>query len=421
MRQTEGGHIQSLEAILLSFVTERQHDKGMFSKSISEVARSWESYRSGKKTNREHPMHKLVVDEIPEVLESWTSNSHKYKFVGSDGQGNILRTPWFATLNLEVTDSATKGYYLVYLMSADLKTLVLTIGFGAYQFEKQYGRGKRFFDALETAVVNMKVNSAHLVSKSLLETKTRTNIGPVSLDKSGDFHLRAYEKCSIYGLSYDINKLPSETELKRDYQEYVNLYDSMSDSLLLADVDSYVYEAIDEQEIKSEVQLTGFEPRVFKKRKSGSSTNGNSGSRRYSKKSDKVGKLGEEIVFEFEKKKLINENRRDLADRVNWHREDAGSRTPGWDITSYNKNGQEIYIEVKASESQKINDVELTIKEWIQAEKNIESNQYMVYLVSDVFSNPIIEVIENPALMVKKGQLTLSIARYQLLLGVKVD
>jgi len=393
----------------------------MLSTYIPELARSWEPYRTGKTTNKEHPMHKLVVDEIPEVLESWTLNKSKYKFVGSDGQGNILRTPWFATLNLEVTDSATKGYYLVYLISADLKTLVLAIGFGAYQFEKQYGRGKKFFDALGTAVVNMKINSAHLVSKSLIETKTRTNIGPVLLDESGDYHLRAYEKCSIYSLSYEINNLPSEAELKRDYLEYVNLYDSMSESLLLADVDSYVYESIDEQEIKSEVQLAVFEPRVFKKRKSDATDGSNSGSRRYSKKSDKVGKLGEEIVVEFEKKKLIKENRPDLAAKVNWHREDAGNRTPGWDITSFDKNGQELYIEVKASEGQKISDVELTINEWVQAKTNIENDKYKVYLVSDVFSNPVIEIINNPASMVEQGLLTLNVARYQLLLGKREE
>ena len=394
----------------------------MFSTSITEVAQSWVTYRSGKTTNKEHPMHKLVVDDIPEVLESWTLNGAKYKFVGSDGRGNILRTPWFATLNLEVTDSATKGYYLVYLISADLKTLVLAIGFGAYQFEKQYGRGKKFFDALGTAVANMKINSAHLVPKSLIETKTRTNVGPVLLDDSGDYHLRAYEKCSIYSLSYDINNLPSEAELKRDYLEYVNLYDSMSESLLLADVDSYVYESLDEQEIKSEVQLAVFEPRVFKKRKSDSYSISSDGSfRRYSKKSDKVGKLGEEIVLDFERNKLIKEHRPDLAARVNWHREDAGNRTPGWDITSFDKHGQELYIEVKASEAKKIGDVELTINEWIQAEKNIENNRYKVYLVSDVLSSPIIEVIDNPALMVKRGQLMLNVARYQLLLGVRVD
>jgi hypothetical protein len=309
----------------------------------------------------------------------------------------------------------------VYLISADLKTIVLALGFGATQFEKQYGRGKKFFDAVGTAVENMKINSAHLVSKSLIETKARTNIKPVLLDESGDFHLRAYEKCSIYSLSYDINNLPSEEELKRDYREYVDLYDTMSESLLLADVDSYVYESIDEQAVKSEVQLAVFEPRIFKKRRSDSSANSNSGSRRYSKKSDKVGKLGEEIVVDFEKNKLIKENRQDLADQVNWHRDDAGNRTPGWDITSFDKDGQELYIEVKASEGQKISDVELTINEWIQAERNIDNNKYKVYLVSDVFANPIIEIIDNPASMVREGLLTLNVARYQLLLGKRED
>jgi hypothetical protein len=362
-----------------------------------------------------------VVDEIPEVLESWTLNSAKYKFVGSDGQGNILRTPWFATLNLEVTDSATKGYYLVYLISADLKTLVLAIGFGAYQFEKQYGRGKKFFDALGTAVVNMRVNSEHLMAKSLSQTKARTNREPILLDESGDYHLRAYEQCSIYSLSYDINNLPSEAELKRDYLEYVTLYDSMSESLLLADVDSYVYEAIDETNVRSAVQVISFEPRVFKKRKSETGSGSKGNTYRYSKKSDKVGKLGEETVVEFEKAKLNSVNRQDLAAKVNWHREDSVNRTPGWDITSYDENGDEIFIEVKASEGAKISDVELTINEWVQAEKYTGTNKYKIYLVSDVFSNPVIEVLENPAKLVKYGLLTLNIARYQLLLGMREE
>ena len=393
----------------------------MLSTSIAELAQSWEPYRSGKTTNKNHPIHKLVVDEIPEVLESWTLNSAKYKFVGSDGQGNILRTPWFATLNLEVTDSATKGYYLVYLISADLKTLVLAIGFGAYQFEKQYGRGKKFFDALGIAVVNMRVNSEHLMAKSLTQTKPRTNCGPVLLDESGDYHLRAYEQCSIYSLSYDINNLPSEAELKRDYLEYVTLYDSMSESLLLADVDSYVYEAIDETNVRSAVQVISFEPRVFKKRKSETGSGSKGNTYRYSKKSDKVGKLGEETVVEFEKAKLNSVNRQDLAAKVNWHREDSVNRTPGWDITSYDENGNEIFIEVKASEGAKISDVELTINEWVQAEKYTGTNKYKIYLVSDVFSNPVIEVLENPAKLVKDGLLTLNIARYQLLLGMREE
>ena len=389
----------------------------MLTSAIVELSKSWESYRAGKTTKKDHPIHKLVVDEVPEILKSWTPNASKYKFAGSDGQGNILRTPWFATLNLEITDSATKGYYMVYLISSDLKTLVLELGFGATQFETQYGRGKKFNEALGTAVVNMRLNSAHLIDKSLHKTKERTNLIPIVLDDSGDYKLGDYGKCAIYSLVYDVNELPPENELKDDYLEYLNLYDLMSESLLLADVDSYVYESLDESEIKSEVQLKVFEPRIFKKRKLSAGTSGSNISRRYSKKSDKVGKLGEEIVLDFERMKLADANRDDLAAKVNWHREDATNRTPGWDISSYDENGQEIYIEVKSSEGKRINDVELTINEWVQAEENLENGKYRVYLVSDVFSNPVIEIIENPALMVKNEAFTLNIVRYQLELG----
>ena len=389
------------------------------STAVAELSNTWEGYRARKTTQKSHPVHVLVVDEIPSILESWTPDSDKYKFDGSDGKGNILRTPWFAILNLEVTDSATKGYYLVYLISADMKHLVLELGFGAYQFEKQYGRGKKMFASLDTAVVNMRVNSQHLLDRSLGDTRSRVNAQPVELDNSQDFHLTAYEHCSIYSLVYEIGALPTENELKRDYLEFLNLYENMCTSLLLADVDCYVYESIETRNLTSQPELKDFEPRKFKKRKTNSGL-GNSGNQhRYSKKSDKVGKLGEEVVFEWEKKNLIDGGRADLAAKVNWHREDATNRTPGWDVTSYDLEGNEIFIEVKASEGQKISDVELTVNEWIQATKCIENGKYVVYLVSDVFASRVIEKVVNPAKLVADGVLTLNIARYQLQLGIE--
>lgn len=391
----------------------------MLNDAIKLLTESWDAYRSGRTTNKDHFIHKLVVEEIPKMMKECTPNSTRYKFIGSDGQGNILRAPWFATLNLEVTNSATRGYYLVYLLSADLKTLVLEIGFGAQQFERQYGRGKKVFDALQRAVENMKINSEHLIEKSLMNTRKRTNVSPVVLDNSGDYNLRAYEKCAIYSLSYDVANLPSDEDLRSDYLEFLKLYDLMSESLLLAEVDSYVYETISDEVVRPEVQLIKFAPRTFKKRKESTSTSENYNSRRYSKTSDKVGKLGEKLVVEFEKAKLLKIERSDLAARVIWHRELPENRTPGWDVTSFDEQGREIFIEVKSSEGKKISDVELTVNEWYQAESHKETNQYKVYLLSDVFVKPVMEIIDNPARRVQGGELTLNIARYQLLLGVK--
>ena len=86
-------------------------------------------------------------------------------------------------------------------------------------------------------------------------------------------------------------------------------------------------------------------------------------------------------------------------------------------MSSFELAGEEIFIEVKSSEGQKISEVELTINEWFQAEKNSENNKYKIYLVSDVFSNPRIKIVNNPAKLVLENSLELNVARYQLLLG----
>ena len=122
--------------------------------------------------------------------------------------------------------------------------------------------------------------------------------------------------------------------------------------------------------------------------------------------------------FEFEKRKLIAAGMPELAAKVNWHREDEVNRTPGWDITSYNMQGHEIFIEVKASEGKVISDVELTVNEWTEAKKCLENDKYFIYLVTDVFSkHPALESILNPAKLVNKNILNLKIARYQLQLS----
>jgi len=168
-------------------------------------------------------------------------------------------------------------------------------------------------------------------------------------------------------------------------------------------------------EKETQVILRDFVPRQPKKPKSKSKPGKSATSPRYSKKSDIVGKFGEKIVFENEKQKLIDTGKPKFAAKVNWHRDDATNRTPGWDITSYDLNGHKIFIEVKASEGKTINDVELTIKEWTEARKCIENDKYFIYLVTNVFSKkPKIERIKNPAKLVDKKILNLKIIRYQL-------
>ena len=61
----------------------------------------------------------------------------------------------------------------------------------------------------------------------------------------------------------------------------------------------------------------------------------------------RIGKAGEKWVYEYEKQKLINAGRKDLAQKVIWIAENDDSK--GYDIVSYDKDGNEIFIEVKTT------------------------------------------------------------------------
>lgn len=389
----------------------------MLSELVTEVAEKWPAYHSGKRTDKEARVHKLIVNEIPNLLMGWLEKDPMYMCTGSDGQGNLLQAPWFAVFNRNITESAQRGYYVVFLFSEDMSTLTLEIGFGATQFKEKFGTGKEFFAQLDLAVVNMRSNSEHLSKEHLNFSFSRTNKKDVKLDLNGNFNLKSYEKCAIYSIVYEISNLTDEI-LRKDFEEYINLYDAMVESLLLADVDDYVFEQLVVPPQNLETKVTDFQPRVRKvKRTKKEGRNANTNYRR-SKKSDKIGKLGEEWVFNFEKRKLIESGNNLLADKVIWHREYPENRTPGWDITSYDEDGKLKYIEVKSSEGKVINDFVLTSQEWEKARSEIAPD-YFIYLVTDLAKNPNLEIIRNPSEYVLSGKLDLEIESYSLSLYQK--
>jgi hypothetical protein len=380
---------------------------------VQGIRGGWSDYHSNKTTDANSEIHKLVLKEYPLILESWTSDIKKYKFQGSDGQGNIIAAPWIAVFNRDITESASHGYYLVYLFSEDLQRLVLEIGFGATQFQKRYGSGKDFYVALDSSVNNMRINSSHLVSAHLNVSLNETNKTPVLLTHNGDKKLSAYEKCAIYSLTYDLRSLPDDDVLKSHYLEYLSLYEAMAESLLLADVDDYVLETLKVPETK--VSLTDFHlrpaPRKISKSKD---TQSNKGSFRRSKKSDKIGKLGEEFVYNYEVKSLQESGNLELASKVVWHRDDPLNRTPGWDITSYDAQGNLKYIEVKSTEGDSINEILLTRNEVEKLNQESLAKSYYIYLVTDITGKPGIEVLKNPFEYLVKGYLSLQVETYSM-------
>jgi hypothetical protein len=118
---------------------------------IQEISSQWPEYRKKKKVDKTTDAYDLVVNKFPNQLKEYAKNTNYLKFHGSTGQGNITPAPWIATFDTRVTESAERGYYVVYLFSIDLKYLFLELGFGTKQFKDQFSKKLERYECMRFA------------------------------------------------------------------------------------------------------------------------------------------------------------------------------------------------------------------------------------------------------------------------------
>lgn len=111
------------------------------------------------------------------------------------------------------------------------------------------------------------------------------------------------------------------------------------------------------------------------------------------KKDAITGSKGEEIVLKFEKEVLINAGRSDLASQVG--RKSVEDDSLGYDILSFDTNGEEKHIEVKSTtgKGKKIQ-FHLSSKEFLVSKS---LNNYYIYVVENTNADtPLITIIKAP-------------------------
>lgn len=92
----------------------------------------------------------------------------------------------------------------------------------------------------------------------------------------------------------------------------------------------------------------------------------------------KLGELGEELVIEFEKWRLIKNNKEKYVDKIEWISKEQGDGA-GFDILSRNDNGTDRYIEVKTTKLGKLTPIYFTKNELKFSQR--ESEQFYLYRV----------------------------------------
>ena len=88
-----------------------------------------------------NPFGTFVRTEIPGALyDTGLVGRDKYLIMASVGAGNWAMIPWICIFDRSITTSATKGVYIVYLLSKDSKRLYLTFNQGCTDIRNQHSK-----------------------------------------------------------------------------------------------------------------------------------------------------------------------------------------------------------------------------------------------------------------------------------------
>ena len=336
-----------------------------------------------------------IYKEIKNILGNMTKNSNHQDYIkikATKGVANIPFAPWIGARDVRLADKQGEGYSLVYLYSVDLKKVHLSIAFGTEQFIDVFKPKKVAYEKMREA--------ASRIQKVFHNDKNIDDLilSPIDLTAtSKEFRQEGYEQSAIFSLSYQIDDLPDDTKLLDDYRKMLDFYVDIFENPLTPSIDSLVNAVADPINFQNtKVKIKDFEYRSPKKtKKKTKNIKKVKAKKRRSDRSAFIGRKGEKIVFDTEKDKLKKINLNNLVEKVRWHAE--LNEKPGYDITSYDDKGEEIYIEVKSSSGKTINDVDLTKNEILAMLNKKTKEKYYIYLVTNALTKPEIEVIKNPS------------------------
>ena len=358
-----------------------------------------ENYNDGsEKVDSSTELYKALTKTLPNKIR-YTLGISDLIVKGSMGQGNKTQYPWIAIMDKNITQSTQYGLYMVYLFKRDMTGFYLSLNQGITFFEKEYGKNR-------------------YINATLVADYFRTQIGETSFSKKeiditcGDKSKSlgyGYQKTNIISKYYPIDKL-DEKMLVKDLFELYHIYDdilqhistSSYDAIIkdilvheeesFLDADTAIYEikkVLDQYDnLPSGLHRTLIEaePSIKLSKKYERITKPKTTKIDYINKARKdaeIGLLGEELVINYEKERLINLDLNEYAEKIRWISKELDSY--GYDIESFDvdENGKvcPIKIEVKTTASKADTEFFVTKNE-LEVSKEYKKS-YFIYRVYD--------------------------------------
>lgn len=186
-------------------------------KKLKELGIYYSEYRQLPFAN--NPLKKIVVDELPSLIQKgFNLNDDDYKITGSIGKGQFAEVLWVCIFLKNVTKSATRGFYIVFLFDADGKSVYMSLNQGWTYFQERYST-KEGRHLIRVAAEKMK--------KIIQLEESEWLTGPIDLGANGVL-ASGYEFGNVFAKKYDLANLPSEQELSENLETLLTAYNTLN-------------------------------------------------------------------------------------------------------------------------------------------------------------------------------------------------
>lgn len=353
-----------------------------------------------KNAQKDDPNHGVLIHDIPHFINLLFPKRLDLLVSGSCGIGQKTDYPWVAIFNKNITTSAKRGIYVVFLFKKDMSGFYLSLNQGITYFADTFKRKKYEYSRKIADYFRNEIGDNYFSNDDIDLGGPKGTLG------------YGYQETNIISKFYKKDFF-SEKELEDDLKKMIAIYDELAgvlgednydynkaiNKIIYNDDESFesAVEAIDniKKAISSPTDLNIVRTLQYKEPKE-------KHTKKYSKirtnnpvrkidyiekaKADmEVGQLGEMLALQYEREKLIHLGYNDLADKV--RRVSIISDAYGYDIESYELIGlkmEKVYIEVKTTTNKL--DVEFPVSKNEVEESNKKKSRYCIFRIYDAKS-----------------------------------
>ncbi len=159
----------------------------------------------------------IIRKELPAAIVRKTSiDSREYKVEGSIGKGQYAEVAWISIFDRAITESATRGIYIVFLYSVGGKSVYLSLNQGYTYFSEEFSSKEARKEIVKMADVlrgYITVNNSRFVDS--IDLGAQKALG------------RGYEAGHIIGVKYEFNNMPSDIDIVRDIFDLLSVFKSI--------------------------------------------------------------------------------------------------------------------------------------------------------------------------------------------------